>query len=472
MKKFIKGMLLMFIILPASFLASERNISFEEALANYEQAYQKYQQDLVQYEADMQKYQQDLDTYNKNLEQDKINQEDYEKKLQQYNKDREKYKQDLAQYNQQKAEYDKVLDQMEADKDKPGHISKPIGQALQFGSDSNATLNITGGTPTNDIAAPKDVVTNNGAHAPNVGRRISKGEQVVATYSNLKNSYYMDKPVTKMVNTFSLDQTLNGQNEMNLFIYNDPTQGFYVENLPTYDESGNGASALRCQTKLYYADGTEVRFSEEYPAVIGVASLNNNNFPGVAAWREEVINYNFEFVPITGSVVKQHGQRGIGGGPIYADQYTNIGNGSGNAFDTGAYGNWDLANSPDFWRVAGAGVITSGSTIDYTIYALGIGAGNESLGGQWTAYTTDIPPKNLPVVPVKPTMPVQPVPPTVLATTKPVPPTPPIEPIKPTPDQYPHKAPKTSAQSITEVLIIIIIASSALYLLNLRMRRV
>ena len=472
MKKFIKGMLLMFIILPASILASERNISFEEALANYEQAYQKYQQDLVQYEADMQKYQQDLDTYNKNLEQDKINQEDYEKKLQQYKKDCEKYKQDLAQYNQLKAEYDKVLDQMEADKDKPGHISKPIGQALQFGSDSNATLNITGGTPTTDIAAPKDVVTNNGAHAPNVGRRISKGEQVVATYSNLKNSSYMNKPVTKMVNTFSLDQTLNGQNEMNLFIYNDPTNGFYVENLPTYDNSGNGASALRCQTKLYYADGTEVRFSEEYPAVIGVASLNNNNFPGVQAWREEVINYNFEFVPITGSIVKQHGQRGIGGGPIYADQYTNIGNGSGNAFDTGAYGNWDLANSPDFWRVAGAGVITSGSTIDYTIYAHGIGAGNESLGGQWTAYTTDIPPKNLPVVPVKPTMPVEPVSPTVLATTKPVPPTAPIEPIKPTPDQYPHKVPKTSAKSITEVLIIIIIASSVLYLLNRRMRRV
>lgn len=470
MKKLLKGILLMIIILPASILASEKNISFEEALANYEQAYQKYQQDLVQYEADMQKYQQDLDTYNKNLEQNKINQADYEKKLQQYNKDYAKYEKDLAQYKQQKAEYDKVLDQMEADKDKPGHISKPIGQALQFGSDPNATLNITGGTPTTDIAAPKGVVNpDNGAHKPNVGRRISKGQQVVATYSNLKNSYYSGKPIAKMVNTFSLDQTLNGQNEMNLFIYNDPTQGFYVDNLPTYDHSGNGASALRCQTKLYYADGTEVSFSEEYPAVIGVASLNNNNFPGGPAWREEVVNYNFEFVPITGSIVSQHGQRAAGGGPIYADQYTNEGNGSGNAFDKGEYGNWDLANSPDFWRVAGAGVIKSGSTIDYTIYAHGIGAGNEGIGGQWTAYTTDIPPKNLPVVPPKPTMPVKPVPPTVLATIKPVPPTRPIEPVKPTPDQYPNKkVPETSAKSIAGVLTIIIIASSVLYL---RMRR-
>lgn len=469
MKKLLKGILLMIIILPASILASEKNITFEEALANYEQAYQKYQQDLVQYEADMQKYEQDLDTYNKNLEQDKINQADYEKKLQQYNKDYEKYEQDLEIYKQKKAEYDKVLAQMEADKDKPGHLSKPIGQALQFGSDQNATLNITGGTPTNDIAAPKDVVTDNGAHKPNVGRRISKGEQVVATYSNLKNSNYSGKPVTKMVNTFSLDQTLNGQNEMNLFIYKDPTQGFYVENLPTYDNSGNGASALRCQTKLYYADGTEVSFSEEYPAVIGIASLNNNYFPNQqrkARWREEVVNYNFEFVPITGSTVSAHGA----GGPIYANEYTNEGNGSGNAFDTGAYGNWDLSNSPDFWRVAGAGVITSGSTIDYTIYSHGIGAGNEDLGGQWTAYTTDIPPKNLPIVPPKPTMPVKPVPPTVLATTKPVPPTLPIEPTKPTPDQYPNKkVPETSAKSIHGVLIIIIIASSVLYL---RMRRV
>ena len=219
MKKLLKGILLMIIMLPASILASEKNITFEEALANYEQAYQKYQQDLVQYEADMQKYQQDLDTYNKNLEQDKINQADYEKKLQEYNKDYEKYEQDLEIYKQKKAEFDKVLAQMEADKDKPGHLSKPVGQALQFGSDPNATLNITGGTPTTDIAAPtRDVVTDGGAHKPNVGRRISKGEQVVATYTNLKNSYFAGKPVTKIVNTFSLDQTLNGQNEMNLFI--------------------------------------------------------------------------------------------------------------------------------------------------------------------------------------------------------------------------------------------------------------
>lgn len=277
-----------------------------------------------------------------------------------------------------------------------------------------------------------------------------------------------------MVNTFSLDQTLNSQNEMNLFIYNDPTDGFYVENLtPSFsqanDHNQNGASALRCQTKFYYADGTEVRFSEEYPGVISVGSLNNNNFPGVAAWREEVINYNFEFVPITGSVVKQHG---VAGGPIYADQYTNVGNDSGNAFDTGAYGDWDLTSSPNFWRVAGAGVITSGSTIDYTIYAHGLGTGNEYIGGQWTAYTSDIPNTVLPIVPPKPTMPIKPVPPTALDTTKPVPPTRPIEPTKPTPDQYPQKAPKTSAKSITEVLIIIVIASSVLYLLNLRMRRV
>ena len=462
MKKLLKGIILMIIILPASILASEKNITFEEALANYEQAYQKYQQDLVQYEANMQKYQQDLDTYNKNLEQDKINQADYEKKLQEYNKDYEKYEQDLEIYKQKKAEYDKVLAQMEADKDKPGHLSKPIGQALQFGSDPNATLNITGGTPTTDIAAPtRDVVTNNGAHKPNVGRRISKGEQVVAAYSNLKNSYYRGEPVTKIVHTFSLDQTLNGQQEMNLFIYNDPTNGFYVENLPTYDNSGNGASALRCQTKFYYADGTEVSFSEEYPAVISVASLNYNNFttPVVLNWREEVVNYNFEFVPITGSIVSAHGERG----PIYANEYTNVGNGSGNAFDKGAYGNWDLPESPDFWRVAGAGVISSGNTVDYTIYAHGMNQKSLNEGGQWTAYTTDIPNAVVPIVPPKPTMPVKPEPPTVLAISKPEPPTLPIEPIKPTPDQYP-KVPKTSAKSINEVLIIIIITSSILYL--------
>lgn len=441
--------------------------------SKYEAEMQKYQEDMIKYQEDVKAYEQALADNTKKEQENQAMKEQYDKDVLKYEQDKAeydkiiadnnaKYQEALNKYNAAKAEYDKIIAQMEADKDKPGHLSQAVGQGLQFGKDPNARLSISGGTLTTDIAAPKDVVTDNGAHKPNVGRRISKGEQVVATYTNLSNLSYAGKPIAKMVNTFSLDQ-LNGQNEMNLFVYNDPTDGFYVENLPSFwqanDPTLNGASALRCQTKFYYADGTQVEFSKEYPAVVSVASLNNNLKPAKGiAWREEVINYNFEFVPITASIVSAHGNKG----PIYANEYTNEGNGSGNAFDTGAYGNWDLTTSPDFWRVAGSGVLKSGNVIDYTIYAHGMNQNSLNSGGQWTGYSTAVANNVLPVVPPKPELPANPIAPilppkpqyhNIVAPTKPVPPTKPVEPtyakeVKPTAPQPPVvETPKTGVGS-------------------------
>ena len=457
--------------------------------SKYEAEMQKYQEDMIKYQEDMKAYEQALADNAKKEQENQAMKEQYDKDVLKYEQDKAaydkivadnnaKYQEALNKYNGAKAEYDKVIAQMEADKDKPGHLAQAVGQGLQFGKDPNAKLSISGGKPTTDIAAPKDVVSDGGAHKPNVGRRISKGENVVATYTNLSNTSYAGKPIAKMVNTFSLDQ-LNGQNEMNLFVYNDPTDGFYLENLPSFwqanDPTLNGASALRCQTKFYYADGKQVEFSKEYPAVVSVASLNNNNFPtkGGYAWREEVINYNFEFVPITASIVSAHGV----GGPIYANEYTNVGNGSGNAFDKGVYGDWDLTTSPDFWRVAGSGVLKSGNVIDYTIYAHGMNQKSLNRGGQWTGYSTAVANNVLPVVPPKPELPVNPIAPimppkpeyyNIVAPTKPVPPTPPEQPtyakeVKPTAPQPPvAETPKTGVGSkiaITTSIIGIAVAS-------------
>ena len=483
-------------LLPMVNMADNVNSNYQQQLNDYNQVVQDNKDKKSKYEAEMQKYQEDMKAYEQALADNAKKEQENQAMKEQYDKDVLKYEQDKAaydkivadnnakyqealnKYNGAKAEYDKVIAQMEADKDKPGHLAQAVGQGLQFGKDPNAKLSISGGKPTTDIAAPKDVVSDGGAHKPNVGRRISKGENVVATYTNLSNTSYAGKPIAKMVNTFSLDQ-LNGQNEMNLFVYNDPTDGFYLENLPSFwqanDPTLNGASALRCQTKFYYADGKQVEFSKEYPAVVSVASLNNNNFPtkGGYAWREEVINYNFEFVPITASIVSAHGV----GGPIYANEYTNVGNGSGNAFDKGVYGDWDLTTSPDFWRVAGSGVLKSGNVIDYTIYAHGMNQKSLNRGGQWTGYSTAVANNVLPVVPPKPELPVNPIAPimppkpeyyNIVAPTKPVPPTPPEQPtyakeVKPTAPQPPvAETPKTGVGSkiaITTSIIGIAVAS-------------
>lgn len=469
MNKIIKSCLLLGILVPTTMFASSNTSSFEEEMAKYAQAQEKYESDLEAYKQAYEQYQQELELYHQNVELDKNSMVEYEAAIKQYQEAYQKYEEELKYYQQQKAEYEQVLAQMEIDKDKPGHLSKPIGQALQFGSEPNATLTITGGSLTSDIAQPREVVTSGGAQAPNVGRRISYGDTVVATYTNLTNTFYCGKPITKMVNTFSLNQTLNGQSTMNLFIYNDPTNGFFIDNLPTYNHSGNGASALRCQTKFYYEDGTEVEFSQQYPAVIGIASLNNNYFPDQEwqeRWREEIINYNFEFVPITGSIVQQH-ERDINGvNAIYADEYTNIDNGSGNAFDKGEYGTWDVPTSSNFWRVSGAGVITSGTEIDYTIYSHGIGASNEYLGNQWVAYSTDLPNVILPIVPAKPQPPVEPAPPVLLATEMPTPPVEPEAPVQPEVVPEREEVPDTGVKDTIDILLVTIIGATILYVHN------
>lgn len=469
MNKIIKSCLLLGILVPTTMFASSKTSSYEEEMAKYTQAQAKYESELEAFNQAYEQYQQDLELYHQNVELDKISTAEYEEAMKQYQEAYQKYEEELKYYQKQKEEYEQVLAQMEMDKDKPGHLSKPVGQALQFGSDPNATLTITGGTPTSDIAQPREVVTSGGAQAPNVGRRISRDDTVVATYNNLTNAFYCGKPITKMVNTFSLNPILNGQSTMNLFIYNDPTNGFFIQNLPTYDHSGNGASALRCQTKFYYADGTEVQFSQQYPAIIGIASLNNNYFPNEEwqeRWREEIIDYNFEFVPITGSIVQQH-ERDINGvNAIYADEYTNINNGSDNAFDNGEYGTWDVPTSSDFWRVSGAGVITAGSEIDYTIYSHGIGTGNEYLGNQWVAYSTDLPNVILPIVPAKPQPPVEPSPPVLLATEMPKPPVQPEAPVQPEVVSEREEVPDTGAKDTIDILLVTIIGATILYVHN------
>lgn len=469
MNKIFKSCLLLGILVPTTMFASSKTSSYEDEMAKYAQAQAKYESDLEAFNQAYEQYQQDLEVYHQNVELDKISIAEYEKAMKQYQEAYQKYEEELKYYQQQKEEYEQVLAQMEIDKDKPGHLSKPVGQALQFGSDPNATLTITGGTPTSDIAQPREVVTSGGAQAPNVGRRISRDDTVVATYDNLTNAFYCGKPITKMVNTFSLNPMLNGQSTMNLFIYNDPTNGFFIQNLPTYDHSGNGASALRCQTKFYYADGTEVQFSQQYPAIIGIASLNNNYFPNQEwqeRWREEIIDYNFEFVPITGSIVQQH-ERDINGvNAIYADEYTNINNGSGNAFDKGEYGTWDVPTSSDFWRVSGAGVITTGTEFDYTIYSHGIGAGNEYLGNQWVAYSTDLPNVILPIVPAEPQLPVEPAPPVLLATEMPTPPEEPKAPVQPEVVSEREEVPDTGVKDTIDILLVTIIGATILYVHN------
>ena len=125
-----------------------------------------------------------------------------------------------------------------------------------------------------------------------------------------------------------------------------------------------------------------------------------------------------------------------------------------------------MPTSSDFWRVSGAGVITSGTEIDYTIYSHGIVAGNEYLGNQWVAYRTDLPNVILPTVPAKPEPPVEPVPPVLLATKMPTPPVEPEAPVQPEVVPEPEEVPDTGVKETMDILVVTIIGATILYVHN------
>lgn len=125
-----------------------------------------------------------------------------------------------------------------------------------------------------------------------------------------------------------------------------------------------------------------------------------------------------------------------------------------------------MPTSSDFWRVSGAGVITAGTEIDYTIYSHGIGAGNEYLGNQWVAYSTDLPNVILPIVPAKPQPPVEPSPPVLLATEMPKPPVQPEAPIQPEVVSEREEVPDTGVKDTIDILLVTIIGAMILYVHN------
>lgn len=405
--------LMLTLLVSVNTFASEK--TYEQLLAEYNQAMIKYEEDLKQNEINKQ--------INEQLK------AQYEQEKAQYDVEYQQYLVELEEFNQQMAI-------AEENKNQDGYLSEVISQSLQFTDEPNATLTVQGGEQTDVIAPPEARYTiypgGGGAYQPNVGRLISKGQTVTATYTNLQNSFYCGKKIAKVVYTFNLNEN-NASDQCILFMYNNPTSGYYIGNyskaiLPT---------SLQIKHQFFYEDGTPVNFSKENPAVLSVSSLNRYDSSDVV---ETVYNHNFRFVKITGSYATQHAN-----GAIYSDVNTE---------PPHLPDGWDSIDSPDFYKASGAGVIESGNSVVYSIY--------NPAGGQWTAFNNKIPkPAILPVKPVPPTPPVEP---TYLAIVEP------IKPIAPKQEQVvapDNKVIKTSGSS-NAIMYLGLIMISALMVLVLR----
>ena len=340
---------------------------------------------------------------------------DYEAKLAKYEADLAKYKKELAEYpaklqayKDEQAKIKAALVELEKNKDQDGYLSKPSAQSLVYDLESNAQLDLkTEGNLLTaaavDEAFKKDTdqygkknlqldnlnVKNleNGATTSsvelygnindksdwttNVGNKtevkwgsvlLERGQSVTATYTNLQNSYYNGKKISKIVYKYTVDpssQFKNPSGKVWLGIFSDPTLGVFASAYTGDVEKGTSIF-IKNEFTFYDENDQPINFDN---ALLSVASLNRENNS-----IEMAKDYTGNFIKISGSSV------GEKDGKIYATETLNFKQGQGGARWT-MYKNsqpnsgWDSSDAPNSWYGAGA-ISMSDSTNRVTVGAI------------------------------------------------------------------------------------------------------
>ncbi|MCP9018182.1 antigen I/II family LPXTG-anchored adhesin [Streptococcus sp. CF8-6] len=340
---------------------------------------------------------------------------DYEAKVAKYEADLAKYKKELAEYpaklqayKDEQAKIKAALVELEKNKDQDGYLSKPSAQSLVYDLEPNAQLDLkTEGklltAAAVDEAFKKDTVQygkknlqldnlnvknlENGATASsvelygnigdksdwttNVGNKtevkwgsvlLERGQSVTATYTNLQNSYYNGKKISKIVYKYTVDpssQFKNPSGKVWLGIFSDPTLGVFASAYTGDVEKGTSIF-IKNEFTFYDENDQPINFDN---ALLSVASLNRENNS-----IEMAKDYTGNFIKISGSSV------GEKDGKIYATETLNFKKDQGGSrwtmYPNGQPGSgWDSSDAPNSWYGAGA-ISMSGSTNRVTVGAI------------------------------------------------------------------------------------------------------
>ena len=325
---------------------------------------------------------------------------DYEAKLAKYQADLAKYQKDLAEYPQKLKEYNEeqakikeALKKLEQDKNKDGHLTEPSAQSLVYDSEPKAQLSLeTNGklltASAVDEAFKKDAIQygkknlqldnlnvahlensatasslelygnigNKSGWTTNVGGNTEvkwgsvlwkRGQSVTATYTNLQNSYYNGKKISKIVYKYTVDPDSKFQNPSGnvwLGVFSDPTLGVFASAYTGQDEK-NTSIFIKNEFTFYDEDGKPINFDN---ALLSVASLNREHNS-----IEMAKDYSGKFVKISGSSI------GEKNGMIYATDTLNFKQGEGGSRwtmykNSQAGSGWDSSDAPNSWYGAGA----------------------------------------------------------------------------------------------------------------------
>ena len=340
----------------------------------------------------------------------------YEAKLAKYEADLAKYKKELAEYSaklkayeDEQAQIKAALVELEKNKDQDGYLSKPSAQSLVYDLEPNAQLdlktegklltaaavdeafkkdtdqygkknlqldnlnvkNLENGATTSSVELYGNI-NNKSDWTTNVGNKtevkwgsvlLERGQSVTATYTNLQNSYYNGKKISKIVYKYTVDpssQFKNPSGKVWLGIFTDPTLGVFAS---AYTGQVEKDTSLFIKNEFTFYDENDQPINFDN-ALLSVASLNREHNS-----IEMAKDYTGTFVKISGSSI------GEKDGKIYATDTLNFRKGQGGARWTmykrgGEDGSgWDSSDAPNSWYGAGA-IRMSGPNNSVTVGAI------------------------------------------------------------------------------------------------------
>ena len=358
---------------------------------------------------------------------------DYEAKVAKYEADLAKYKKDvdeypakLKAYQDEQASIKAALVELEKNKDKDGYLSKPSARSLVYDSEPNAQLSLTtegsflkatavdnafkhdtvqygnknlqldnlnvthleGANATSSSMELYGNIGDKSSWTTNVGNKtevkwgsvlLKRGQSVTATYTNLQNSYYNGKKISKIVYKYTVDPSSKFQNPSGkvwLGIFTDPTLGVFASAYTGKDEK-NTSIFIKNEFTFYDENDQPINFDN---ALLSVALLNREHNS-----IEMAKDYTGTFIKISGSSIDEKD------GMIYATKTLNFKQGEGGSRWT-MYKNsqegsgWDSSDAPNSWYGAGA-ISMSGQTNHVTVGA--------------TSATNVMPLSEMPTVPKK-----------------------------------------------------------------------
>lgn len=303
------------------------------------------------------------------------------------NKQKEsKYQEELKRYN------DIVNNSTENTQN--GYVRNNLGNKLIFDNEPNATLTTYG----DHIKRIEDVKVVNGLILPSSIKSdnldnnsvlktsnkdqylyLQKNKSLLAEYTNLSNSYFMDNKIAKVRYKYTLTEVSNGTNSIVLRALSDPTFTVFIHSNIVGSEPVS--YKVKIDASFYDERGNEIVPNDKDYFLLTFASLNSISGTG-----EYVSDYNGKFEYINGSAITSINGKALN----YSDKDI-----SEYAKEQGSQdGKWDNLES----EYAYVGAIVGKST---DRVSLEIGNNNR---GYWFALNTKLKVKNIPSYPRKPNL--------------------------------------------------------------------